>query len=75
MPASHTDTPALRDHLAEPLRLGDPDVHGPLAVFPIFGPAPQPTWLTTRASASSCCGNSRVMLPVHPRSAAPLGRS
>lgn len=33
-------TPALSDHLAEPLRLGDPDVHGPLAVFPIFGPAP-----------------------------------
>jgi hypothetical protein len=32
--------PSLSDHLAEPLHLGDPDVHGPLAVFPIFGPAP-----------------------------------
>ncbi len=41
MPASHTDAPALHDHLAEPLRLGDPDIHGPLAVFPIFGPAPR----------------------------------
>jgi len=41
MPASHTAAPALHDHLVEPLRLGDPDVHGPLAVFPIFGPAPR----------------------------------
>lgn len=40
MPASRTAAPAVNDHLAEPLRLGDPDVHGPLAVFPIFGPAP-----------------------------------
>jgi hypothetical protein len=32
--------PALSDHLAAPLRLAEPDVHGPLAVFPILGPAP-----------------------------------
>jgi hypothetical protein len=38
--------PALQDHLAEPLRLGDPDVHGPLAVFPIFGPAPRAAYLS-----------------------------
>ena len=41
MPASDTAAPALHDHLVEPLRLGDPDVHGPLAVFPVFGPAPR----------------------------------
>ncbi len=40
MPADHIPAPALSDHLAEPLRLGEPDVHGPLAVFPVFGPAP-----------------------------------
>jgi hypothetical protein len=32
--------PALSDSLAAPIRLGDPDVHGPLAVFPIFASAP-----------------------------------
>jgi len=28
-------------HLSEPLRVGDPDVAGPLAVFPLFGPEPR----------------------------------
>ena len=46
MPASRTDAPAVDDHLAEPLRLGDPDVHGPLAVFPIFGPAPRAEYVS-----------------------------
>ena len=46
MPASRTDAPAVNDHLAEPLRLGDPDVHGPLAVFPIFGPAPRAEYVS-----------------------------
>jgi hypothetical protein len=41
MPTIPAAIPSLQDHLAEPLRLGDPDVHGPLAVFPLFGPAPQ----------------------------------
>lgn len=40
MPANRTDAPSLHAHLAEPLRLGQPDVHGPLAVFPLFGPEP-----------------------------------
>ncbi|MFN8132220.1 MAG: DUF6569 family protein [Solirubrobacteraceae bacterium] len=31
----------LGDHLAAPLRLGEPDVAGPLAVFPLFGPDPR----------------------------------
>ncbi len=30
----------LGDHLAAPLRLGEPDVAGALAVFPLFGPDP-----------------------------------
>src|SRR3954451_22022445 len=33
-------TPIAHDYLAEPLRLGTPDVCGALAVFPLFGPAP-----------------------------------
>ncbi len=41
MPANRPHAPALQDYLAEPLRLGDPDIHGPLCVFPIYGPAPQ----------------------------------
>jgi ARG/rhodanese/phosphatase superfamily protein len=31
---------SLSDFLAAPLRAGEPDVHGPLAVFPVFGPQP-----------------------------------
>jgi hypothetical protein len=46
MPTNRIAAPALQDHLAEPLRLGDPDVHGPLAVFPIFGPVPQLGYLS-----------------------------
>ena len=48
MPTNHTAAPAptLQDHLAEPLRLGDPDVHGPLAVFPIFGPGPRTEYVS-----------------------------
>ena len=40
MPVHHTTAPTLNDHLAEPLRVGEPDVHGLLAVFPIYGPLP-----------------------------------
>jgi hypothetical protein len=40
MPAHDIATPRLNDHLAEPLRVGEPDIHGPLAVFPIFASAP-----------------------------------
>ncbi len=46
MPANSTHAPSLQDHLAEPLRLGDPDVHGPLAVFPVFGPVPQQEYMS-----------------------------
>lgn len=41
MPAHPAHPPVLHNHLAEPLRLGDPEVHGALAVFPLFGPVPQ----------------------------------
>lgn len=40
MPATEPTTPRLSDFLAAPLRAGEPDVHGPLAVFPLFGPPP-----------------------------------
>jgi hypothetical protein len=40
MPIDQTTFPTLNDHLAEPLGVGDPDVHGPLAVFPVYGPDP-----------------------------------
>lgn len=40
MPSNPVDTPSLHQHLSEPLSLGEPDVHRPLAVFPLFGPAP-----------------------------------
>lgn len=38
MPANPAHAPSLREHLAESLRLGAPDVCGALAVFPLFGP-------------------------------------
>jgi len=34
-------TQSLSTHLSEPLEVGDPDVSGPLAVYPLFGPAPK----------------------------------
>jgi hypothetical protein len=40
MPATEPTLPTLSDFLAEPLLVGAPDVHGPLAVFPLFGPPP-----------------------------------
>jgi hypothetical protein len=40
MPATEPTLPTLSDFLAAPLRVGQPDVHGPLAVFPLFGPPP-----------------------------------
>ena len=46
MPTNRTHSPSLQDHLAEPLRLGSPDLHGSLAVFPIFGPAPQQEYVS-----------------------------
>jgi len=56
MTANRTHAPSLQDHLAEPLRLGDPDVHGPLAVFPVFGPVPQQEYVSfaqARAAGAS----------------------
>src|SRR2546427_144353 len=34
-------TPITIDYLEAPLRIGDPGVAGPLAVFPLFGPEPR----------------------------------
>jgi hypothetical protein len=43
MPAT---APSLSNHLTAPLRLGEPDVHGPLAVFPLSGPEPRLTYVS-----------------------------
>jgi hypothetical protein len=37
---THASTTQISRYIAEPLRLGEPDVVGPLAVFPVFGPGP-----------------------------------
>lgn len=34
------DTPTVASLLASPLEVGEPEVRGPLAVFPVFGPEP-----------------------------------
>ena len=36
-----TAVPTLTAYLTEPLQIGEPDVAGPLAVFPLFGPEPR----------------------------------
>ena len=45
MSATESALPTLADFLAEPLRVGEPDVHGPLAVFPLFGPDPRSSYV------------------------------
>jgi hypothetical protein len=40
MSATPTNLPSLHDHIAT-LHMGEPDVHGPLAVYPLFGPPPR----------------------------------
>src|SRR4051795_1273406 len=40
MSAVEPALPTLNDVLPAPLRVGAPDVHGPLAVVPLFGPPP-----------------------------------
>ena len=34
------------DYLAEPLKVGEPDVFGALAVYPVWGPAPQQSYVS-----------------------------
>ena len=41
MPATEPTLPTLDAFLAAPLRVGEPDVHGALAVFPVYGPPPR----------------------------------
>ena len=52
MAATESALPTLSDFLAAPLRVGDPDVHGPLAVFPLFGPRAG-DWSTSRSPRAS----------------------
>ena len=44
--APTNESPTLSTFLAKPLRVGDPDVAGNLAVFPLFGPAPTLEYLS-----------------------------
>jgi hypothetical protein len=41
MPATSTPTPTIDTYLTDPLRVGEPDVAGPLAVYSLFGPEPE----------------------------------
>src|SRR5215212_10234291 len=47
---SESRTPALGSYLAEPLRVGEPDISGPLAVFPVLGPEPRAAYITFAAA-------------------------
>jgi len=47
---------SIADHLSQPIEVGDADVSGPLAVFPLFGPEPRLAY-TSFASAQ---GNVRI---------------
>src|SRR3954454_4072594 len=38
--------PITHDFVADAVRIGEPDVCGPLTVFPLFGPAPQLEYLS-----------------------------
>ena len=39
-------TPTASDYLAEPLKVGEPDVFGALAVYPVWGPAPRQSYVS-----------------------------
>jgi hypothetical protein len=41
VPATEPTLPTLNEFLSAPLRVGEPEVHGPLAVFPLLGPPPE----------------------------------
>src|SRR5262245_5569874 len=38
---THASQTPINTYLAGPLQVGEPDVSGPLAVFPVFGPDPR----------------------------------
>src|SRR5688500_18117627 len=56
-PATHPNQPSqtLRELLTEPLHVGDPDVVGPLAVFPIFGAAPRAEYVPFAEARTHGC--------------------
>ena len=53
MSIEQSTAPTLQDHLAEPLRVGEPDVHGALAVFPLFGPPPRLSYISFSQGAGA----------------------
>lgn len=53
MPEAKSSPPVIAQYVAEPLRVGDPDVVGSLAVFPVFGPPAVLSYIAfVQASAS-----------------------
>jgi hypothetical protein len=57
MSATEPALPTLNDVLSAPLRVGAPDVHGPLVVFPLFGP---PAVIEYVAFADGCANGVLV---------------
>ena len=57
-PESPTDRRTLRDLLDGPIDVGAPDIAGPLAVFPLFGPAP--TLAYTSFSRAHAAGQAEI---------------
>ena len=46
MPEATAEAPTINDFLAEPLTVGDPEVAGPLTLFPLFGPEPAHSYVS-----------------------------
>ena len=59
----------LNAYLAEPIEIGEPEVAGPLAVFPLFGP---PGWQPDRPARSALRGRRSAGRPAEP-DVRPLG--
>ena len=52
MTTTREDEVTIEDYQREPLTVGEPDVSGPIAVYPVFGPAPVQQYISmSRAQA------------------------
>ena len=57
MPEAKSPPPAINQYVAESLRVGEPDVVGSLAVFPVLGP---PARLAYSAFAQACAAGLQI---------------
>ena len=57
MPEAKSSPPAIAQYVAEPLRVGEPDIVGSLTVFPVFGPPPS---LSYAAFAQGCAAGLQI---------------